>query len=195
MNPSEVAAGETVTVTVSATDPDGDPMAYAYVPTAGGIVGDGPSVSWISPSSPGAHSVNVIVSDGRGGETTRSAALIVSERITSIRGSAGLQVGQSGDLSNSRVALYADYTDWQLDLPAQFVAATGSGPNVTFELSDIPAGTWYLDVWKDNDNSGDISYGDFFGFNGNGVWPSVTLSPITVNTGQTETVDIQVGVL
>lgn len=67
VNPNSVAANGVVTISVTAVDPDGDALTYAYVVTGGAISGVGPSVSWTAPSTSGANQVTVTVSDGKGG--------------------------------------------------------------------------------------------------------------------------------
>lgn len=124
--------------------------------------------------------------DGGGGPTPTTGV---------ITGRASLEVGMSGDLSNARVAIYADVEDWVDDRVLLSVAATGQGPVANFTISNLPPGTYYLDVWKDNDNSGAIDDFDFFGAYGSGAYPSYELSPIIVNAGQTTEVDVDVDVI
>lgn len=66
VNPASVNASGMVTVTVVASDPDGDELTYNYNVTGGAVSGTGPNVTWTAPSAEGAHSVNVTVSDGKG---------------------------------------------------------------------------------------------------------------------------------
>jgi len=59
-----VAAGGLATVTISASDPDGDTLSYIWTSTAGTIGGSGASVNWLAPSTPGVYAVSCVVSDG-----------------------------------------------------------------------------------------------------------------------------------
>ena len=195
VNPATVPINGTATVTVTAQDQDGDPLSYAYVPNGGAVSGTGSVVTWTAPGTAGAYSVAVTVSDGEGGEATQSGTLTVAQGVTQIVGTASLQVGQAGDLSNARAAIYANLTDWNADLPALFTAVTGSGSSVSFTIANMPAGTYYLDVWKDSDNSGSITSGDFFGVYGSGVYPNYSLTPIAISDGQTVNVTITVVIL
>lgn len=67
------------TVTVSASDPDGDPLSYEWSTTGGGgggtISGSGSSVTWNPPyvGGGGTTTVSVTVRDGRGGVASASA--------------------------------------------------------------------------------------------------------------------------
>lgn len=54
---------------VTATDPDGDPLAYKYSVTEGKVSGKGKLVSWDLDNLPrGPHKVRVTVTDGKGGK-------------------------------------------------------------------------------------------------------------------------------
>jgi hypothetical protein len=54
-------------LTVSAHDPDGNPLTYQWTATAGHFSGNGqPSTTWIAPASAGPQTVTVLVNDGVG---------------------------------------------------------------------------------------------------------------------------------
>lgn len=104
-----------------------------------------------------------------------------------IAGKVSLQAGVSGSVENTRVAIYASYDDWNNDRVLKFTAANSSG---NYSIADLPAGTYYLDAWKDNDNSGQINRGDFYQVYGSGAYPNFTLSPVLVVVGQTRTINL-----
>jgi hypothetical protein len=183
VTPSTVQAGQSAVVTVSATDQDGDAMTYTYS-GPGTISPNGAMATWTPPSVAGSHTITVTARDGElaSSPMTGYVTVTVPTQQSGISGTATLQVGQSGELSNSRVAYYQNYDDWAADAPVGFVAATGSGSTVTFLLSPVPPGTYYLDFWKDIDNDGLIDAGDFFGWYGSGAWPyTLQLTPFAVN--------------
>ena len=62
-------------VTCSASDPDGDELSYNWAATAGAISGSGSVASWTAPQQVGKYDVTVTVTDGYGGEATRSISL------------------------------------------------------------------------------------------------------------------------
>lgn len=67
------------TVTISANDPDGDPLTYKWQVNAGSV--DNASVNpitWKTPSSPGSYQLTITVSDGRGGEAVAVQEVTVS---------------------------------------------------------------------------------------------------------------------
>lgn len=190
VNPSSIAANGVVSVTVLAIDPDGDVLTYSYIVTGGAINGTGPNVSWTAPSAAGAHSITVTVSDGKGGTATMNGSLTVQQPVTQITGSAGFLAGSAGDLSNAKVSIYTTRDNWNNNNPIKWVAATGNGARVTFAIPNINPGNYYLDVWKDNDNNGFWSAGDFVGVYGNINLGADGLTEIQVGSGQTVSVTI-----
>jgi hypothetical protein len=186
VNPAAVDMGGTATVTVVASDPDGDALTYTYTVTGGAITGTGASVTWTAPSVPGAHSVTVSVSDGNGGTASGTGALTVNQTSsTKITGTAKFPAGVSGDLSNAKVSIYTSYDNWLYNQPIKFAAVTGGGATVNFTLNDVNPGNYYLDVWKDNDNSATWTVGDFVGWYGSGGLGSPSLTEFQIAQGQT----------
>lgn len=61
----------------TASDPDGDELSYRWTTDSGRIDGEGSSVSWTAPETPGSYTITVAVSDGRGGEATKQLTLAV----------------------------------------------------------------------------------------------------------------------
>ena len=112
-----------------------------------------------------------------------------------ISGTLSLAPGMSGDLNNTRVAIYASYDDWLNDRTLMFVAASGSASSASYTMSNVTPGTYYLDAWKDVNNSGTWDSGDLFGVYGTTQWPNPTLSPFQVIAGQTSTINVSVIVL
>ncbi len=62
---TSVKPGEQITLVVSASDEEGDPLTYSYQPEGGYTTGSGNSVTWIAPETAGSYVINVHVSDGR----------------------------------------------------------------------------------------------------------------------------------
>jgi hypothetical protein len=77
-NPSGVLYGGSTRVTCIASDPDGDAVRYSWEASGGSITGVGDKVTWIAPSKGGSYNISVIVSDGKGGETTGNVMVTVS---------------------------------------------------------------------------------------------------------------------
>lgn len=184
--PSSVSAGGSAQVTVTASDPDEDSLTYAYTPNGGAITGSGSQVTWTAPNAAGAYSVSVSVSDGNGGQAVGSGSLTVAAAVTQIIGTAALPAGSAGDLSNAKVSIYTSWDNWYYNQPVKFSAVTGAGASVSWTLSDnIAPGNYYLDIWKDIDNSGTWTSGDFVGWHGSGGLGSPSLTEFSITQGQT----------
>jgi hypothetical protein len=187
VNPASVAPNGVANVTVTATDVDGDALTYAYIPNGGAINGTGPSVSWTAPAQGGSYSVSVTVSDGNGGTAVGSGSLTVSQASNNgtINGTARFPAGVSGDLSNAKVSIYTTLDNWNWNQPIKFAGAVGSGATVTFSMTEVLPGNYYLDVWKDIDNSATWTSGDFVGWYGSGGLGSPFLTEFQITAGQT----------
>lgn len=185
VTPGSVNANGSATVSVNAIDPDGDMLTYSYSVTGGAIVGSGASAIWTAPSAQGAHSVTVTVSDGKGGSATGNGALMVQAAVTQVTGTARFPAGTSGDLSNAKVSLYTSYDNWNANQPIKFNAVSGSGATVSFTITGVNPGNYYLDVWKDVDNSGTWTIGDYVGWYGSGGLGSPVLTEFQIGEGQT----------
>jgi photosystem II stability/assembly factor-like uncharacterized protein len=70
--------GVVLTLSVDASDPDGDPLIYTWTATTGTIVGTGSEVQWTPPiemGTPASGVVTVVVSDGKGGKVAHRFAV------------------------------------------------------------------------------------------------------------------------
>lgn len=195
VNPSSVSASGIASVMVTATDPDGDALLYVYQVSGGAISGMGASANWTAPSVAGSYSVTVTVSDGNGGQASGNGSLNVTQAVTQVTGTASFPAGTSGDLSNAKVSLYTSYDNWNANQPIKFGAVSGSGASVNFTLSNVNPGNYYLDVWKDIDNSGFWSAGDYIGWYGSGGLGSPALTEFQIAQGQTFNVTVQMYII
>ena len=195
VNPSSVAANGITTVTVTATDADDDPLTYAYDPNGGAITANGASANWTAPGTAGAISVTVTVTDGQGGEANGTGNLTVTAPVTQVIGTASFQAGVNGDLNNAQVAIYLSVNDWVNYSPIKYTRITGSGAVVSYSLTNVNPGNYYLDIWKDNDNSGAWSVGDFAGTLNSGALNAAGLIPFQIATGETKTFNINMVIL
>ncbi len=83
-----------------------------------------------------------------------------TETTGTIAGTLTLAPGATGDLQNTRVAIYNDFADWNNDRVAVQTTAGGNG---VYNMSPIVPGSYYMDAWKDVDNSGTFNSGDLAG--------------------------------
>ena len=195
ITPNILNANAVAAVMVTATDLDSDPLTYAYNVNGGAITGTGPAVQWTAPPTAGAYGLTVTVTDGNGGTAVGNGAITVTQSPTQIVGTASFPAGTSGDLSNAKVSIYTSYDNWVNNTPIKYGAVSGSGSSVTFVLSDINPGNYYLDIWKDNDNNVFWSVGDFVGWYGSGGLGSESLTEIQIQDGQTITVSVPMWIL
>ena len=185
VTPGSVAANGNVTIAVTASDPDGDALTYAYTATGGAVQGSGANATWTAPGQAGSYSITVTVTDGKGGTASSNGSLTVTAPVTQITGTAKFPAGTSGDLSNAKVSIYTSLNNWNNNSPIKFGTVSGTGASVSFTLSGINPGNYYLDVWKDNDNNGFWTTGDFVGWYGSGGLGSPALTEIQITEGQT----------
>lgn len=72
-----VVVDGTISLTVTATDPDADTLSYAWTPATTTIIGAGAAVNWVAPSTPGVYGVTCTVSDGQGHFVPKTAQIAV----------------------------------------------------------------------------------------------------------------------
>ncbi|MBN1374732.1 MAG: PKD domain-containing protein [Dehalococcoidia bacterium] len=78
-SPAALQFSSMTTLTVIASDPDGDTMQYKWDDAhAGTLSGVGNKVSWTSPSKNGNFTITVIVSDGKGAESRKELIIPVA---------------------------------------------------------------------------------------------------------------------
>jgi hypothetical protein len=117
------------------------------------------------------------------------------EKVTKIVGTAYFPAGVSGDLSNVKVSIYTNIDNWNNNSPIKYVSAIGAGATVTFSMEDVLPGNYYLDVWKDIDNTATWTSGDFVGWYGAGGLGSISLTEFQITDGQTFDVDVQMYII
>ena len=81
-DPCEAAPGDEVKLSATASDPDGDPLTYAWSAPQGSFSGatDGATTRWTAPAQTGRVTIRVEVSDGRGGSASADVAVDVADR-------------------------------------------------------------------------------------------------------------------
>ena len=80
-NPPSIDINQTTTITCDASDEDGDALTYTWSENGGIISGSGSTITWTAPSTAGTYTITCMVSDGNGGEATKSVAVIVGNSV------------------------------------------------------------------------------------------------------------------
>ncbi len=73
----EVPTSAESQITCEATDANGDILTYQWSADSGTIKGEGSSIAWIAPDTAGNHTIEVTVTDGKGGTATESTTIAV----------------------------------------------------------------------------------------------------------------------
>jgi predicted secreted protein len=76
--PATIGLGGTTLITCIASDPDGDAISYSWQASEGQVSGVGNKITWIAPAKNGSFSINVTVSDSKGGTTQGTAVVNVA---------------------------------------------------------------------------------------------------------------------
>jgi hypothetical protein len=89
----------TYTASVSASDPDGDTLSYNWSVT-GGSIADPVSnpVNWRTPGAASSYTINVLISDGRGGSIVKTRNVTVNIPTAGVDPSAGIITVQNMNL-------------------------------------------------------------------------------------------------
>jgi len=77
-SPEWAEPGTSTQISCTATDADGDEIAYEWEASFGETSGQGNSISWLAPEKPGSYVVTVYVRDGYGGASQRNILINVS---------------------------------------------------------------------------------------------------------------------
>jgi hypothetical protein len=160
---------------------------YYHSVTGGSIIGYGDTVIWLAPDYEGTFYAGVLVTDHDGNQATDSISLVVKRLPTStmVKGIAAFADSITFDLADAKVYLYNSLEDLENHNPAYQDSVSGFGPIVSFRFDNVPAGTYYLDIWKDMDFSNLRSIGDFLGWYGTGNISSPEPQPFLLEEGGT----------
>ena len=110
-----------------------------------------------------------------------------------ISGRISLPAGSNGSTSNTRVAIYQNFDDWENDRVLRQVAAGGDG---SYAFDNVNPGSYYFDAWKDNNNNSAIAdSGDFFGVLGQNILGGFRPTPQEVRAGENVGFDFQIFII
>jgi hypothetical protein len=196
VTPDTVEASGIALITITASDVDGDELVYSYSTNGGQISGYGDSVYWLAPLKGGSYTTIVRVTDPSGNQAIDSIKLFVlNSGKSAVSGTASFPEGINFDLSSSKVRLFTSLAARTAGQSIDSVNVFGFGPIVSFSFPAVEPGTYYLDVWKDMDNSITISPGDFIGWYGSGDFINPELRALIVQEDIPSQIQLQVNVM
>ena len=101
VSPRTAFIDQNITITCTASDQDGDTLAYSWSSSPGGTInGIGSKVTWESPATKGIHSITCLVSDGKGGEDSKSIDITVASDSGGVRYSISWSEAESNGWKN-----------------------------------------------------------------------------------------------
>ncbi len=150
-SPTSVRTGQTSRITVTARDTDGDTLTYRFTSSGGSISGTGSSVTWQAPSTAGAFTIAITVSDGNA-EDSDSVSITVTEppppnRPPAITGIAAspTKVAPGEEVTVTVTASDPDNDPLTYKYTATGGAVTGTGATATWK-APAGAGTYTISV-------------------------------------------------
>jgi len=160
-SPASVYAGsgDSVAVHVNASDPDNDPLTYSYTATGGTVEGTGPEARWNSTGvAVGSYTVEVKVSDGKGGIASCVADIKVEEK-PNHPPTAALSIERSPILPGERTGVTCNGSDPDNDPLTYSYTATGgqivgSGSTVQFDATGLKPGSYSVKCTVDDGRGG-----------------------------------------
>lgn len=134
---SQVEPGQTVDLTLTAVDADGDPLTYVWTSPAGSFAGGGTATpTWTAPGAEGDDTLSVSVTDGKGGQ----AGISLTIAVFSAEGGVGVSVS----FNTWPVVSQVTATPGQVDVGQTSVldvqAVDGDGDALTYAWSDSGCG-------------------------------------------------------
>jgi hypothetical protein len=134
-DPRKVIPFGSCQIVCNALDADDDVLSYNWSASAGGINGEGATVTWTAPRSEGSYNVTVTVTDGRGGEVMDYIIIEVSKNkppyINSLVADAGWTT-PSGSIQMTCDAEDPDDDELRYEWIATGGNITGTGPKVVW---------------------------------------------------------------
>ena len=105
VTPIALSVGGTAVVSVSASDPDGDTLGYSYSATGGIIAGSSSTASYSAPSVAGTYTIQVAITDGKGGSATGSVSVTVAPSSGGSGGTSGpvYEIEPNNDFSTAQL--------------------------------------------------------------------------------------------
>ena len=167
-SPDSISDLQTSTISATASDPDGDPLTYAWTASGGSISGTGASVTFTPPpvATTTTFSVSLTVSDGKGGTAAAGTTVKVSRQHNTapqITAGPGASPDSITDIQTSTLSVAA--TDAEGDAltygwTPSGGAISGSGASVTFTPPAVVSTTTFTIALSISDGHGGTATGN-----------------------------------
>jgi len=156
--PERVVPSGSCQIVCNATDRDGDELSYNWSASAGELIGEGTTVTWMAPNSVGSYNITVTVTDGRGDEVTKQVTILVRNNrapsITDLVADAGWTL-PSGTAQLTCTASDPDEDELSYEWTASAGDISGTGEAVNWTAPE-ETGIYYVTVVaKDSHGSSD----------------------------------------
>ena len=192
-----VMAGSAAELRVAVKNVAIDNLVFYYSVNGGKVEGEGDTVAWLAPSIPGVYEAHVLVADNEGNQATDSILMVVvkNDTLTKLTGIAACSSDSLLNLQDSKVRLYTSKDNMTNHVVYRSITSTGFGSQVSYVLENIPAGTYYLDIWKDTDFGNTMNVGDYYGWYGNGNIHTPNPQPFVIEPGIVKNIAVQMWIV
>ena len=100
-SPRTAFINQNITITCTASDQDGDTLTYSWSSSPGGTInGIGSNITWKAPATKGTYTITCLVSDGKGGEDSKSVGITVASDSGGVRYSISWSEAESNGWKN-----------------------------------------------------------------------------------------------
>lgn len=100
-SPRTAFVNQNITITCTASDQDGDTLTYSWSSSPSGTInGIGSNVTWKAPATKGTYTITCLVSDGKGGEDSKSVGITVASDSGGVRYSISWSEAESNGWEN-----------------------------------------------------------------------------------------------
>jgi hypothetical protein len=152
-------SGDPVTINCTGSDPDNDPLNYAWSSTGGKVEGNGPQVRWLSAGTPvGSNTITAKVDDGKGGTASSNVTVGVEPKpnhpptVSLLAEPASLFAGEKSHVTAKASDPDGDPLSYTWRANGGQVMGTGSA--VDFDSSSLAPGNYTVTVRVDDGRGG-----------------------------------------
>ena len=198
-NPGQIAPGATTTLTVSASDPNGDPLSYSWsVPSNWSQSGQGDTIQVQAPDTYGVSgTVSIPVEDGNGGRASGTTAVSTADNaapvVSSLSASSNpVAPGATTTLTVSASDPNGDPLGYNWSIPGNWSSPDASGDQIQVQAPDQYGASTTIEVVVDDGNGGTTRATTTLSTRPNSAptITSLTAAPPVVDPGGTSSLEV-----